>query len=63
MALKNLDVSKGLIFHLDQGVQYANNMFASSLDSYKVVSSMSSTGNCWDNQWQKGTNQTVISSI
>ena len=49
MALKNRDVSKGLIFHSDQGVQYANNMFANILDSYKVVRSMSRKGNCWDN--------------
>ena len=49
MALKNRDVSKGLIFHSDQGVQYANNVFANTLASYNVIRSMSRTGNCWDN--------------
>ena len=49
MALKNRSISKGLIFHSDQGVQYANNMFANTLASYKVVRSMIRAGNCWNN--------------
>ena len=49
MALKNRDISKGLIFHSDQGVQYANNVFANTLASHNVIRSMSRTGNCWDN--------------
>lgn len=49
MAIKNRKVKEGLIFHSDQGVQYANNAFANTLESYKVVRSMSRTGNCWDN--------------
>ena len=49
MALKNRDISKGLIFHSDQGVQYANNVFANTLASYNVVRTMSRRGNCWDN--------------
>jgi transposase InsO family protein len=49
MAIKNRNVQKGLIFHSDRGVQYANNKFANVLDSYKVTRSMSRTGNCWDN--------------
>jgi putative transposase len=49
MAIRNRTVKKGLIFHSDRGVQYANNKFANVLHSYKVTRSMSRTGNCWDN--------------
>lgn len=49
MAIKNRRVKEGLIFHSDQGVQYANSAFANTLKSYEVVRSMSRTGNCWDN--------------
>ncbi|WP_243698935.1 IS3 family transposase [Flavobacterium sandaracinum] len=49
MAIRNRNVQKGLIFHSDRGVQYANNKFANVLDSYKVTRSMSRAGNCWDN--------------
>jgi len=49
MAIKNRKITEGLIFHSDQGVQYANSAFANTLESYKVVRSMSRTGNCWDN--------------
>lgn len=49
MAIRNRNAQKGLIFHSDRGVQYANNKFANVLDSYKVTRSMSRTGNCWDN--------------
>jgi transposase InsO family protein len=49
MAIRNRTVKKGLIFHSDRGVQYANNKFANVLHSYKVTRSMSRTGNCWNN--------------
>lgn len=49
MAIKNREVREGLIFHSDQGVQYANKAFANTLESYDVIRSMSRTGNCWDN--------------
>ena len=50
MALKNRNISKGLIFHSDRGVQYACEKFANTLDSYKMITrSMSRKGNCWDN--------------
>ncbi|SHJ68301.1 Transposase InsO and inactivated derivatives [Arenibacter nanhaiticus] len=49
MAIKNRKIAEGLIFHSDQGIQYANRAFANTLESYKVVRSMSRTGNCWDN--------------
>ena len=44
MALKNRKISKGLIFHSDRGVQYANKKFANTLESYKVKRSMSRKG-------------------
>mgnify|MGYP006334624041 FL=1 len=49
MAIRNRNVQKGLIFHSDRGIQYANKKFANVLDSYKVTRSMSRKGNCWDN--------------
>ena len=50
MATRNRNVEKGLIFHSDRGVQYANNKFANVLNSYKKITrSMSRKGNCWDN--------------
>ena len=44
MAIKNRPVQKGLIFHSDRGVQFAN-----TIESYNVTRSMSRKGNCWDN--------------
>lgn len=49
MAIKNRTVQKGLVFHSDRGVQYANKKFANIIESYEVIRSMSRKGNCWDN--------------
>ena len=49
MAKNNRPFSPGLIFHSDQGIQYANYKFVNYLESFKVVRSMSRKGNCWDN--------------
>ncbi|MHC5202764.1 IS3 family transposase [Myroides sp. LJL119] len=49
MAKKNRVFEEGLIFHSDQGVQYANYKFANYLESFNVVRSMSRKANCWDN--------------
>jgi len=49
MAVRNRSFQKGLIFHSDRGVQYANKKFANTIGSYKVIRSMSRKGNCWDN--------------
>lgn len=49
MAIKNRSVQKGLVFHSDRGVQYANKKFANTIESYGVIRSMSRKGNCWDN--------------
>lgn len=40
---------EGLIFHSDQGVQYACGDFTKELDEYNITQSMSRKGNCWDN--------------
>ena len=49
MAIKNRPIKKGLIFHSDQGVQYATKKFINILASYGIIRSMSRKGNCWDN--------------
>lgn len=50
MAVKNRTIEKGLIFHSDRGIQYANKKIANVIGSYKTVRrSMSRKGNCWDN--------------
>lgn len=41
--------AKGLIFHSDQGVQYACHEFREKLSAYKMIQSMSGKGNCYDN--------------
>jgi transposase InsO family protein/transposase-like protein len=50
MAINNRPIKNELIFHSDQGVQYANKSFTKLLDSYKIIKrSMSRKGNYWDN--------------
>lgn len=39
----------GLLHHSDRGAQYTSGAYTARLESMKVVSSMSSTGDCWDN--------------
>jgi len=39
----------GIIFHSDQGVQYACTAFRNLLKEYKFIQSMSGKGNCYDN--------------
>ncbi len=39
----------GLMFHSDQGSQYASRLFRQRLWRYRMVQSMSRRGNCWDN--------------
>ena len=39
----------GLLFHSDQGSQYASGAFRDVLKEYGITSSMSRRGNCWDN--------------
>ena len=51
MAIKNTTLTQPLIFHSDQGIQYASQKFTNLLKSYNdlVKQSMSRKGNCWDN--------------
>lgn len=50
MAQRNRPITQELIFHSDQGVQYARNEFRELLESNPlVIRSMSRKGNCWDN--------------
>jgi putative transposase len=49
MAIRNRTPQKGMVFHSDRGVQYANKKFANTIESYGVTRSMSRKGNCWDN--------------
>ncbi len=39
------------IFHSDQGVQYASTDFQQTLETLKIVQSMSRKGNCYDNAY------------
>ena len=39
----------GLLFHSDQGGQYASRVFRQRLWRYRIQQSMSRRGNCWDN--------------
>jgi putative transposase len=41
--------AEGLIFHSDQGSQYASGDFQATLRGYTMRGSMSRKGNCWDN--------------
>jgi transposase InsO family protein len=40
--------AKGLIFHSDQGSQYASTDFQATLRRYGIRGSMSRRGNCWE---------------
>lgn len=48
-AVWNRRPGPGLVFHSDRGVQYACKRFRNLLKAFKMVSSMSRKGNCWDN--------------
>ena len=48
-ALGQRNPKPGLIFHSDHGVQYASKEFRAALKARGILSSMSRTGNCYDN--------------
>ena len=48
-ALKLRQPVPGLIHHSDRGVQYAATAYRALLATHGAVTSMSRTGNCWDN--------------
>jgi transposase InsO family protein len=41
--------AEGLIHHSDRGSQYASKEYRKQLEAYKMISSMSGKGNCYDN--------------
>jgi putative transposase len=49
MAKANRRIGDTLIFHSDQGVQYACSEFRQQLMGLPIIQSMSRKGNCWDN--------------
>ena len=49
MALQIRGKPKGLMFHSDQGVQYASAAYRAVLFENRIAQSMSRRGNCWDN--------------
>lgn len=49
MAYQQRGKPEGVMFHSDQGCQYASRMFRQRLWRYRMKQSMSRRGNCWDN--------------
>jgi len=49
MALKSRTPKAGLLWHTDQGAQYASREHRALLEKYNITQSMSRKGNCWDN--------------
>ena len=48
-AVRKRGVQTGLIFHSDQGVQYACEVVKELLRKHQIIQSMSGSGNCYDN--------------
>jgi transposase InsO family protein len=48
-ATRKRDIQPGLIFHSDQGVQYACEDVKEHLRKHHIIQSMSGSGNCYDN--------------
>jgi transposase InsO family protein len=49
-AIKNRTIEKGLVFHSDRGVKYANKKFTNAIESYKMITrGMYRKSNWWDN--------------
>ena len=49
MAYEQRGKPQGVLFHSDQGCQYASRLFRQRLWRYRMKQSMSRRGNCWDN--------------
>lgn len=49
MALTDIDVTAGILFHSDRGVQYASHAFKKVIKNNDMVHSMSRKADCWDN--------------
>jgi putative transposase len=48
-AIRKRDIHPGLIFHSDQGVQFACEDVKEHLQKHQIIQSMSGSGNCYDN--------------
>lgn len=46
---QRIPAASGLLFHCDQGCQYASHAYQQALDKAGMTCSMSRRGNCWDN--------------
>ncbi len=49
MALSCRDIVEDILLHSDRGVQYRGHEYQDALKKNGILSSMSRTGNCWDN--------------
>jgi putative transposase len=49
MAIWQRKPDKGLLWHTDQGSQYASEAHRQLLEQHGIIQSMSRKGNCWDN--------------
>ena len=49
MAINNRNPSPGTIHHSDRGCQFTSQLFRESLNRVNILSSMSRSGNCYDN--------------
>jgi putative transposase len=49
MAIEMREPSAGLIHHSDRGVHYAGRRYQGLLEEHRLISSMSRTGDCYDN--------------
>lgn len=49
MAMTDNPVEPGLIFHSDQGTEYASRLYMDTLEQASIAGSMSRKGHCWDN--------------
>ncbi len=49
MALKRRQPAGGMLHHSDRGSQYASQEYQQLLAAHGILSSMSRSGNCWDN--------------
>ncbi len=49
MALEHRRAPSGLLHHSNRGSQYASHQYQQLLAQHGILSSMSRSGNCWDN--------------
>lgn len=53
MAFNEEQPDSGLIFHSDQGTEYASNLYHRTLKECGIRMSMSRKGHCWDNAYME----------